>query len=62
MTENNSNSIPKQFLKCPHCPCVFITEADLQKHLTCMGEHKEEHIDVYRRAHGRIERGFGNAE
>lgn len=62
MTENNTNSIPKHFLKCPHCPCVFITGADLEKHLSCMGERREEHIDVYRRTHGRIEHGSGNIE
>ena len=54
MTE--SDDIGK-FLRCPYCPCIFITEADLQKHMDCMGQNREEHIDCYGRTHARIERG-----
>jgi uncharacterized C2H2 Zn-finger protein len=62
LTAQPENEIPKHFLKCPHCPCIFLTQTDLQKHLSCMGNNKEEHADVYQRTHGRIEHGGGNAE
>ena len=52
--EQNSN----QHYKCPHCACVFLTKADLQKHLSCFGDAKEEHADSYRRTHGRVEHGY----
>ena len=52
----------KQYLKCPFCPCIFLTEADLQKHLNCMGNQREEHLDCYRRTHGRIEHGSYSTE
>jgi uncharacterized C2H2 Zn-finger protein len=62
LTEQADNASKKQFLKCPFCPCIFLTETDLQKHLGCMGDRREEHVDLYRRTHGRIEHGFGSAE
>ena len=62
MAENSDNVNLKHFLKCPFCPCVFLTQADLQRHLECMGDQKDEHLDFYRRTHGRIEHGGGNAE
>jgi hypothetical protein len=34
-----------------------LTETDLKRHLGCMGDRKEEHLDSYRRTHGRIEHG-----
>jgi hypothetical protein len=37
---------------------VFLTKADLQKHLSCFGGAKEEHADAYRRTHGRVEHGY----
>ena len=49
---------PKHF-KCPFCPCLFLCEADLRRHLSCMGNSKEEHLECYRRTHGRIEHGYG---
>jgi hypothetical protein len=53
--EKNSN----QHFKCPHCACIFLTQADLQKHMTVFTEGKAEHEDRYRRTHGRLEHGFG---
>ena len=55
MTENAE---PKHF-KCPFCPCLFLCQADLQRHMSCMGNSKEEHMECYRRTHGRIEHGYG---
>jgi len=62
LTENTHDDNQKHFLKCPFCPCVFLTGIDLQKHLDCMGKAKEEHLDLYRRTHGRIEHGAGSTE
>jgi Zn-finger nucleic acid-binding protein len=45
--------------KCPHCACVFLTQADLQKHMNCFGADKTEHASYYQRTHGRIEHGYG---
>jgi len=60
MTENSE--LKNRYLKCPFCPCIFLTETDLSKHLECMGNRKEEHMERYSRTHGRIEHGSGNAE
>jgi hypothetical protein len=55
--------VQNHHFKCPFCPCIFLTQADLQKHLGCMGDRKEEHLDCYRRTHGRIEHGsYSGAE
>lgn len=63
LTENEDNAVQNQHFKCPFCPCIFLTQADLQKHLDCMGDRKEEHLDCYRRTHGRIEHGsYSGAE
>jgi uncharacterized C2H2 Zn-finger protein len=56
MTEEGSNN---HFFKCPHCTCLFLTETDLQKHISRFGDHKEEHESNYRKTHGRIEHGYG---
>ena len=53
--EKNSNHL----YKCPHCACIFLTRADLQTHMDCFGDGKEEHEFHYRKTHGRIEHGFG---
>jgi uncharacterized C2H2 Zn-finger protein len=56
MTEEaNSN----QYYKCPHCACIFLTKADLQKHMNSFGNVKEEHESSYRKTHARIEHGYG---
>ena len=57
MTENEENATLNKHFKCPFCPCIFLTETDLKRHLGCMGDRKEEHLDSYRRTHGRIEHG-----
>jgi uncharacterized C2H2 Zn-finger protein len=50
----------KQGLKCPFCPCIFLTQADLQRHLDCFGSGKQDHEERYRKTHARIEHGsFG---
>jgi len=53
--EKNQN----QQYKCPHCACIFLTKADLQKHMERFGESKAEHEYGYRQIHGRLEHGFG---
>ncbi len=61
MTETAENAAAKKhFLQCPFCPCMFLTRADLEKHLTCMGDHKDAHLDCFRRTHGRIEHGYSS--
>jgi uncharacterized C2H2 Zn-finger protein len=45
--------------KCPHCAYIFLTQADLQKHISCFGDAKSEHEYQYRKVHGRIEHGYG---
>ena len=56
MTQESNNNI---HYKCPHCACIFLTKADLQKHLNTFGNGKEEHEFAYRTTHGRIEHGYG---
>jgi len=53
--EKNSN----QCYKCPNCACIFLTKADLEKHMKCFGDSKAEHASYYQRTHGRIEHGYG---
>lgn len=52
----------KQNIKCPFCPCIFLTKADLEKHLGCMSNEREEHIELFRKTHGRIEHGTTSIE
>jgi hypothetical protein len=54
MSEENLN----RHYKCPHCPCIFLTAADLEKHAKCFGSDKVAHEGEYRRTHGRIEHGY----
>jgi uncharacterized C2H2 Zn-finger protein len=56
MTQQTNNN---KHYKCPHCPCIFSTQADLQKHLTIFGEKKEQHEYEYRKMHARLEHGYG---
>ena len=42
--EHNNN----QQYKCPHCACIFLNKADLQKHLNRFGDAKGEHEFIYR--------------
>ena len=57
MAEEERNSNRQH--KCPHCACMFLTEADLQKHMKCFGDSKEQHEFNFRKTHGRIEHGYG---
>lgn len=56
------NSRVNNYVKCPFCPCIFLTAEDLQKHLACMGNGKDEHLECYRKTHGRVEHGSIGAE
>ncbi|MGE5556518.1 MAG: hypothetical protein ACM3UY_09745 [Methanocella sp.] len=60
MTEQQNGSNP--YLKCPHCACIFFSQADLQKHMAAFGQNKEQHIANYRKIHGRLEHGYGSDE
>jgi Zn-finger nucleic acid-binding protein len=55
MTQKNNN----QNHKCPYCPCIFLTETDLEKHMSVFGKQKEQHEYEYKKTHGRMEHGFG---
>jgi uncharacterized C2H2 Zn-finger protein len=56
MTEERNNNV---LHKCPHCVCIFLTKADLEKHMNTFGGNKEQHQSEYSRTHGRIEHGYG---
>ncbi len=45
-------------IKCPHCACIFFTQADLQTHLNHFSNQKAEHDYQYRKIHGRLEHGY----
>jgi len=45
----------ERFFRCPFCSCVFLTKADLEKHMKAFGAEKERHLDEYRLGHGRAE-------
>ena len=55
MEQKNNN----QHLKCPHCACIFFTQADLQTHMARFGASKGEHEYQYKKTHGRLEHGYG---
>ena len=55
MTEEKNNN---KCYKCAYCACIFLTQADLQKHMNCFGNDKAEHASCYQRTHGRIEHGY----
>ena len=54
MTQETNNN---RLYKCPHCTCIFLTQADLQKHLNHFGTIKENHEYEYKKTHGRLEHG-----
>ena len=56
--EHSTNNLSK----CPFCPCCFCNEIDLQKHLKTYGTSKTEHLDKFRKDHGRLEHGFDSPE
>lgn len=45
----------EHFFRCPFCSCVFLTKADLERHMKAFGTVREQHLDEYRRCHGRAE-------
>jgi Zn-finger nucleic acid-binding protein len=47
----------KQY-KCPYCACLFLTQADLDKHISVFGKIKEQHETLYNKTHGRLEHGY----
>ncbi len=53
--ETNNNKL----YKCPHCACIFLTQADLEKHLIVFSNQKERHEYEYQKTHGRMEHGYG---
>ncbi len=50
---------PNKLYKCPYCACIFLTQADLEKHITFFGTSKEQHEFAYKKTHGRMEHGYG---
>ena len=56
MTEQKNKN---HYLKCPNCPCIFFSQADLEKHIATFGSSKEQHEQFYKRTHGRLEHGYG---
>lgn len=40
--------------------CVFISRADLDRHVAAFGNSREQHVEAFRRVHGRME--YGSAE
>ena len=55
MAEEANNN---HYYKCPYCTCIFLTKADLQKHVNCFGDQKSEHEFSYHKTHGRVEHGY----
>ncbi|MGD6934955.1 MAG: hypothetical protein ACQCN5_12190 [Candidatus Bathyarchaeia archaeon] len=55
--ENN-----QPYLKCPHCACIFFTQADLDAHLKRFGNNTAQHVEDYKKTHGRVEHGYGGEE
>ncbi len=49
---------PNHLHKCPYCACIFLTEADLQKHIATFSSSKEQHEYLYKKTHGRLEHGY----
>jgi len=45
----------ERFFRCPFCSCVFLTKADLERHMAAFGMVKEQHRDEFRRCHSRAE-------
>ena len=56
--DNQKNN--NQYLKCPHCSCIFFNQTDLQAHLKRFGNNAAQHLENYRKTHGRIEHGYGD--
>jgi len=54
--QKNSN----QHLQCPHCASIFFTQADLDVHMKRFGNNAVQHLEYYRKTHGRVEHGYGD--
>jgi uncharacterized C2H2 Zn-finger protein len=59
MSDPESNA---QYLKCPYCPCIFFTQADLDTHLEHFGNNAAQHIKDYKEVNTKIEYGSGSDE
>jgi hypothetical protein len=49
-------------LKCPHCACIFFTQADLDAHLKHFGDNPTQHVKDYKEINAKIEFGYGSDE
>jgi uncharacterized C2H2 Zn-finger protein len=58
MAENGNNNL----YRCPHCACIFFSQADLDSHMEAFGEQKGAHDYQYKKTHGRLEHGYSNEE
>ncbi|MCL5876203.1 MAG: hypothetical protein M1540_00105 [Candidatus Bathyarchaeota archaeon] len=56
MEQKNQN----HYFKCPHCACLFFSQADLKKHTDTFGTNKEQHDYQYKKTHGRMEHGYSD--
>ena len=54
--ETNNN----KHYKCPHCPCIFLTQVDLQKHITSFGTNNNMHEYAFKKTHGKLEHGYSD--
>lgn len=45
----------KQFLSCPYCPCTFVAESDLDKHLVAFGQFHEKD---FKEMHEKMQKEF----
>ena len=50
-----------QYLKCPHCACIFFTQADLDMHLKRFGNDSKQHVQDYKESNLKIEYGYGSS-
>jgi len=44
------------YFECPHCPCVFTSKEDLEKHMERYGDNPEIHKRKWERNHRELER------
>ena len=63
MTESENTNTNQHGFKCAFCSCIFSTKSDLERHMDCFGNSKTEHVESFRKAHGRLEHeSFGDQE
>ena len=46
------------YFECPYCPCVFVSEKDLDKHMKQYGDDPEMHKRKWKRNHIDLERNL----